>query len=274
MSDAAQQAAPEGHADRVAQAFSRKAAVYDAFGQDHPNLERMRRKVYDHVSAVMPAASRLLEINAGTGLDAVELVRRGFRVHATDLSPGMVSEIAAKIERYELGDRLSAEQASFTDLGGIAGPFDGIVSNSGGLNCIEDLTLVTRQLPRLLGPGGHVTWVIMPRICPWELALTLKDPRVGTRRLRSGGVLANVEGVRFMTYYFSAGEVRRAFGPRFRQVRLEGLSVLTPTADNKTFAAAHPGLYGRLARLDDRLSRVAPFNAWGDFYILTMEYLG
>lgn len=262
------------HAERVAEAFSRKATVYDAFGEEHPNLERMRRKVYDHVTAVMPAGARLLEINAGTGLDGVELVRRGFQVHATDLSPGMVSEIGAKIERYGLGDRLSAQQASFTDLSEVSGRFDGVVSNSGGLNCINDLTLVTRQLPRLLHSGGRVTWVIMPRVCPWELALTVKDPRVGTRRLRPGGVLANVEGVRFMTYYFGAGETRRAFGPRFRQVRLEGLSVMTPTADNKTFAAAHPGLYERLARLDDRLSRVPPFNGWGDFFILTMEYVG
>ncbi len=265
----------QAHYDNVAEAFSRKSAVYDAFGENHANMARMRRKFYNHVSAVMPPGGRLLEINAGTGQDAVALVERGFRVHATDFAPGMIAAIEDKIARFGLADRLTVEALSFTELDRLAqGPFDGLYSNSGGLNCIADLTVVTRQLPRLLRPGARVTWTIMPRLCPWELAVIPKDPRVGTRRLRPGGILAHVEGVRFMTYYFSAGAVRRAFGPRFRRVRQEGLSVFTPTADNKTFAVHHPRLFAGLARLDDALSPHAPFNGWGDFFILTMEFVG
>ena len=261
------------HYDAVAEAFGRKALVYDDFGRDHENLDRMRRKVYDHVSAVMPEGGHLLELNAGTGLDASALVARGFRVHATDLSPGMVAEIRAKIERYGLDGRLTAQQVSFTELDQVeGGPFDGVVSNSGGLNCIDDLTSVTRGLPRVLKPGGRVTFVIMPRVCPWELALVLKDPRVATRRLRPGGVMAHVEGVMFRTYYFSAAETERAFGPDFRRVRREGLSVITPTADNKTFAVNHPSLYKRLVALDDWFSRRPFFNGLGDFFILSMEW--
>lgn len=261
------------HYDAVAEAFGRKALVYDDFGRDHENLDRMRRKVYDHVTAVMPRGGQLLELNAGTGLDASELAARGFRVHATDLSPGMVAEIRAKIDRYDFGGRLTAQQVSFTDLEQVeGGPFDGVVSNSGGLNCIDDLTTVTRDLPRVLKPGGRVTFVIMPRVCPWELALFLKDARVATRRLRPGGVMAHVEGVTFRTFYFSAAETERAFGPDFRRVRLEGLSVLTPTADNKTFAVNHPSLYKRLVTLDDRLSHRRFFSGLGDFFILTMEW--
>jgi len=265
----------ESHYDNVAEAFSRKSTIYDAFGENHANMARMRRKFYDHVAAVMPAGGRLLEINAGTGQDAVELVRRGFRVHATDFAPGMIAAIEEKRARLGLGERLTVEALSFTDLDRLAGgPFDGLISNSGGLNCIADLTAVTRHLPRLLRPGARATVVVMPRICPWELAVIPKDARVGTRRLRPGGILAHVEGVHFMTYYFSAAAVRRAFGPRFRPLRQEGLSVFTPTADNKTFAVNHPRLFDRLVRLDDALAPHWPFNGWGDFFILTMEFLG
>jgi len=265
----------QAHYDNVAEAFSRKSTIYDAFGENHANMARMRAKFYAHMEAVMPPGGHLLEINAGTGQDAVALVERGFRVHATDFAPGMVAAIHEKIARYDLGQRLTVEALSFTDLDRLSlGPFDGLYSNSGGLNCIADLTVVTRQLPRLLQPGARVTWVIMPRICPWELAVIPKDPRVGTRRLRPGGIMAHVEGVHFRTYYFSARTVRRAFGPRFRPVRQEGLSVFTPTADNKTFAVNHPRLFDRLARLDDALAPRLPFNGWGDFFILTMEFLG
>lgn len=263
------------HYINVAEAFSRKAAVYDAFGQNHVNLTRMRRKFYDHIARVMRPGGYLLEINAGTGQDAAELAQRGFHVHATDFAPGMLAQIADKIARYDLGDRLTVQHLSFTELElATGGPFDGLYSNSGGLNCIADLTRVTRRLPDLLRPGARVTWVIMPRVCPWEIAVIPKDPRVGTRRLRRGGVLAHVEGVYFVTHYFSAAAVRRAFGPRFRPVAQEGLSVFTPPADNKTFAVNHPRLYHGLTRLDDHLSGRWPFNGWGDFFILTMEFTG
>lgn len=260
------------HYQNVAEAFSRKSEVYDAFGENHANMARMRQKFYEHIASVMPPGGRLLEINAGTGQDAVELVRRGFRIHATDFAPGMIAAIEEKIARHNLGDRLTVEQRSFTELDGMTtGPFDGVFSNSGGLNCIRDLGAVTRHLPGLLRPGGRVTAVIMPRICPWELAVIPKDLRVGTRRLHRDGVMAHVEGVYFRTWYFPARTAARAFGPRFRRIKLEGLSVFTPTADNKTFAVNHPRLFSTLVRLDDTLSSVPPFNGWGDFYILTME---
>lgn len=261
------------HQQQVAEAFSRKAAVYDRFGHDHVNLTRMRHKVYDHVGALLPPGSHLLELNAGTGLDAIEWVRRGYRVHATDVAPGMVAEIRRKMTTAETHGRLTVQRCSFTALDRVtAGPFDGVVSNFGGLNCIDDLTAVTRHLPALLRPNGLVTWVIMPPICPWEMALVVKNPQVAARRLRPGGVAATVEGVQFKTVYFTPRQVRRAFGPNFRQIKLEGLSVLTPPADNKTFAHRHPRLYRWLVRLDDLLSRWPPCNGWGDFFILTMQY--
>lgn len=262
------------HLAAVAEAFSRKATVYDAFGEGHPNLSRMREKVYAHSQSVVSAGSYLLELNAGTGLDAAALAQRGYRIHATDLAPGMVAQIEAKIERLKLADRLSAQQCSFTALDQVeCGPFDAVISNFGGLNCIADLSEVTGQLPRLLKPGGCVVFTIMPPICLWELARIGRDLRTATRRLHKRGITSRVEGVEFTTHYFTPQQTRRAFGPTFRLIRLEGLSVLTPPADHKSFAHQHPRLYRLLARLDDAVSPWRPFSGWGDFYILSMRYV-
>ncbi len=276
----------------VAEAFSRKAKVYDAFGQDHPNLARMRARVRQHLMRLRPPPARLLELNAGTGADAVYFAQQGYRVLATDISPGMVAEIRAKIEKREsrleiresrleiresgIGDRLSVQQLSFTDLDRLDdGPFDVVFSNMGGLNCIPDLAAVTRHLPGLLAPGGVVTFVIMPPICPWEWTAVLRgDFRTAFRRLKPGGVLANVEGVRFRTWYFTPRQARRAFGPGFRTARLEALSLFTPPADRKHFAHRFPRLYRALAWLDDRLAPRFPFNHWGDFFVLSMRFEG
>jgi ubiquinone/menaquinone biosynthesis C-methylase UbiE len=258
----------------VAEAFSRKAAVYDSFGEAHPNLDRMRQRVYAHIESIVPPGSYLLELNAGTGLDAAALVRRGYRIHATDIAPGMVSEIAAKIDRWNLAESLTVQQCSFAELDQVAaGPFDAVYSNFGGLNCIPyaGLVQVAGSLSRLLRPGGALICVIMPPVCLWELARIAQDFRTATRRLRRS-VPSRVEGVEFTTTYFTPREVRSAFGPSFHAIRLEGLSVLTPPADNKTFALRRPRLYRVLARLDDALAGRWPFRAWGDFFILSMRH--
>lgn len=262
------------HFDAVAEAFSRKSEVYDEFGVDHPNLTRMREKVYARIAASVPPDSHLLELNAGTGLDASALARRGYRIHATDLASGMVAHIREKIELYHLQDRLTTEQISFTLLDQLTNKtrFDAVYSNFGGLNCVDDLTQVTRHLPHVLKRGGYAIWVIMPPICLWELARIPQDFRMATRRLSGQDRRSNVEGVEFVTSYFTPRQVRRSFGTDFRFVSLEGLSVLTPPADNKSFAVRFPRLYSTLATLDDLASRIPLLNQCGDFFILTMRY--
>lgn len=259
----------------AAEGFSRKAGLYDAFGQDHPNLERMRARVRAHVHGLAPAGGRLLELNAGTGGDAAYFAQAGWSVLATDIAPGMLAAIGEKIRAQGLAGRLQVQQHSFTELDRLnAGRFDHVFSNMGGLNCVPDLAAVTRHLPAVLKPGGFATFVIMPRICPWEwLALLRGDTRTAFRRLRPGGVLANVEGVAVPTYYFSSRQAQSAFGAPFRRVRLEHLSLFTPPADHKGFAHRHPRLFRLLTGLDERTARLPLLRGWGDFFILSMQLL-
>ncbi len=265
---------PNDHYQRVAEAFSRKADAYDAFGPDDVNIARMRRKVREHVLRFLRPTDRLLEINAGTGLDAVFFANLGHPVHAIDISPGMLDHLAAKITRDQLQGRLTYQAISFTELDRVErGPFDYLLSNFGGLNCIEDLSLVRRYLPRVLLPGDCLTWVVMPPICPWEVATLLRGRfKLATRRWGRHGTLANVEGVRFKTYYFTPRHVLRVFGADFRLLRLEGLSVFAPPADRLNFPKRFPRLYRWLTHLDDRLAARPPFNQCGDFFILTAQY--
>ncbi len=143
------------HFDRVAAAFSRKAAEYDAFGDDHINLARMRRKVYDHVLRFLQPADRLLELNAGTGIDAAFFARRGHTVHAIDIAPGMLDHLAAKIDQQHLPDRLTYQALSFTEIDRVeGGPYRYLFSNFGGLNCIADLHWSRAICRKILMPGG------------------------------------------------------------------------------------------------------------------------
>ena len=260
--------------ETIAEAFSRTAEKYDSFAKDHPHLTRMRNKVYSHVMRFIPHSSRILELNAGTGTDAVQLAQRSYFVHATDIAPGMLNRLREKVDELRLHDRVTMEVGSFLALEDMQGaPFDAVFSDLGGLNCIADLSPVIRQLPKILKPDGIVTWVLMPHICLWEMAEIFRgNLSLAFRRFSRGSVRASLEGLNFDVYYFSPGQVMQWFGNDFQLLALEGLSVITPTAESKNFARWYPRVYHVLSWLDDKLSPHWPWNGWGDFYILTMRY--
>jgi ubiquinone/menaquinone biosynthesis C-methylase UbiE len=258
----------------ISEAFSRTAEKYDAFAADHPNQARMRNKVYSHLTRLLPPGSHILELNCGTGTDAVEMARRGYSVHATDIAPGMLERLRAKVTDYALDDRITVEERSFLSLGEVPGaPFDAVFSDLGGLNCIADLSPVIRQLPNILKPNGIVTWVLMSHVCLWEIAELLRGHvRLAFRRFSRGPVRSHLEGLHFDVYYFSPGQTIRWFGQDFDLLALEGLSVITPTAESKNFAKRHRLAYRVLSWLDDRLAPYWPWNGWGDFYIVSFAY--
>jgi len=258
----------------ISEAFSRTAQKYDAFSEDHPHLTRMRNKVYAHVERFIPKDARLLELNCGTGIDAVELAKRGYTVHATDNASGMLKQLPEKVAANHVDGKVTFQQCSFTELEKVQGtPFDAIFSDLGGLNCIPDLSPVIQQLPKVLRPGGLVTWVLMPPVCLWELAEIFRGrPRLAFRRFAHNGTRAHLEGLHFTVYYFTLKKVLQWFGNQYDCLSIEGLSVITPTAESKNFAKRYTRLYRTLSWLDDRLAFRFPWRGWGDFFIITMRY--
>jgi ubiquinone/menaquinone biosynthesis C-methylase UbiE len=259
--------------DSIDRGFSAKALVYDDYGADHPVILWARAQVREHLMALVPPGATVLELAAGTGADAAFLAERGYRVHATDLAEGMVAETRRKIAARGLADRMTAQRLSFTELERVTGgPYDLVFSNFGGLNCIPDLTAMTRGLPRLLRPGGFVTLVVMPPLCPWEIGQAVRgDFTTAFRRLHRGGVRARVASAHFTTYYFRPGQVLRALGPGYRRIALRALSLWSPPPYLERFARSHPTLFRRLTKLDERLGRWPLLRAMGDFFILTVQ---
>jgi ubiquinone/menaquinone biosynthesis C-methylase UbiE len=257
----------------IADAFSRTAPRYDAFGMNHPHLDRMRAKVQAHFERFVPPGASVLELNAGTGVDALTLARRGHRVHATDIAPGMLERLRDRVAAQGLQDRVTVQRCSFLDLGAVeGGPYDAVFSNLGGLNCTSDLGPVVAGLSGVLRPGGIVVWVVMPPICLWELATAARGEfGLATRRLRRRGVRAHLEGRHFEVTYFTPREVLVAFGDAYEPLATEGLSVMTPTAESRSLAIRHRTAYAALAWLDDRVASRAPFSGWGDFFIVSLR---
>ena len=262
--------------ENVNKAFTRQSIIYDDYDRENQTLTWMRQQVMEHVLKYMRPNDKILELNSGTGIDAEFFANKGFTIHCTDLSDGMIEQLRKKFSSGNFSDRITVQQCSFTELDKIGEKkFDFIFSNFGGLNCIPDLKESTRFYPSLLNKNGRVCLVILPPICPWEIIQLFRGKfKYAFRRLKRKGILANVEGIKFETYYFSANTVMRALGKNFKLLKLESLALFTPIPQMEKIPKKFPWLARLLNKMDEKISGIFPFNRIGDHIIVTAEYTG
>lgn len=262
--------------DSVNTAFSRQSTFYDEYDKSNPTLRWMRKQVMNHAIKFLRLNDKILELNSGTGIDAEFFASRGHTVHCTDLSDGMIEQMKTKFSSKGYHNKITVQQCSFTELDKIGdNKFDFIFSNFGGLNCISDLRQVTKFFPQLLNKGGRVCLVILPPVCPWEIIQLFRGKfSLAFRRFHKEGVLANVEDIKFRTYYFSKKDIMKALGKDYKLIKVESLALFTPIPQMEKIPKKFPRLARTLNRIDEILSGIYPFNRIGDHIILTSEYIG
>lgn len=265
-----------GQLEQVNLAFGKQSAEYDNYDRNNTILTWMRSRVRTHVLSLLEPGSSILEINGGSGLDAVFFAKKGHFIVTTDLSEMMVSEMQKKIEDENLADRVTAKQLSYTELNKISNQkFDLIFSNFGGLNCVSDLNSVTSHFPSLLKKGGRICLVIMPPVCPGEIVQVFRgNSALAFRRFKKNGAESYVEGIKFKTYYFGLGSIITSLEERFEKISSIGLGVFTPIPQMERFQLQFPRILNLLIRLDNLLSSIFPFNRMGDHIIVSAKFKG
>jgi ubiquinone/menaquinone biosynthesis C-methylase UbiE len=256
-------------------AFSKQSAMFDQLYSSNVIIQYKRRRVREHVSHYLEPNSRVLELNAGTGEDAIWFAERGHTVHATDISRGMQEKLAEKVKQANFESKISTEVCSFTELDQLhyRGPYDLIFSNFAGLNCTGELGKVLRSFSSLLRPGGIVTLVILPRFCLWETMMLVKGEfRTAFRRFFSRkGVKANVEGEQFICWYYNPSYVIRNIEDEYDLLSVEGLCTMVPPSYLENFAAKRPALFKWLKEKEDRWKSRWPWKNIGDYYIISFR---
>ena len=213
-------------------AFSKQSGIFDEIYSSNIIIQYKRQRVRDHLQLFLKPGSKILELNAGTGDDAVWLAEHGHVVHATDISKGMQEKLVEKIRQNRLEAQVTHELCSFTELNQLKnkGPYDLIFSNFAGLNCTGELDKVLHSFSLLLKPHGIVTLVILPKFCLWEALLFLKgDFKTAFRRFFSSkGVKAHIEGEYFTCWYYNPSYVSRHMKNSYEVFSVEGLCTLVP----------------------------------------------
>ena len=256
------------------------ASPFDAMASDYDNSfsrstigKYLRAAVWGRLDAAFNPGERVLELNCGTGEDALHLARRGVSVLATDNSPRMLAATRAKVDRAGLGHAVKVAPLAIEDLAlgrvHLPGPFDGVVSSFGGLNCVDDLAGVARGLAAVVRPGGRAVLGVMGPAVPWEWGWYLAHGQPGKafRRFRRGGSEWRGLNVR----YPAPGSVRRAFAPHFAQRRLAALGALVAPSYAEGWAARHPRLLAALSRWERRIETFPPLPWLADHFLIEFE---
>lgn len=260
--------------ENVNAAFSKQSPVFDSIDESNELILWIRDRVHREVLSYIPPQAHLLELNCGTGIDAFFFAQQGIRVMATDNAEGMLHELEKKVSAAQMQDRLTLQRCSFNELEQLGNDvqYDYIFSNFGGLNCTDQLGKVLKDIDRLLKPGGRFTLVIMPKICLWEMAMVFKGYfKTAFRRLKPGGTKAKVEGLYFHCYYYNPGFILNELKKSFRLLSLKGLSISVPPPFIEHFVVKYPRLFKKLEHLENKIWDKAPFNRWGDHFMITME---
>ena len=267
-------------------AFDDLAADYDDTFTERAVGRLLRAAVWRRLDANFRPGDHVLELNCGTGADAVYLAQRGVRVLATDISAAMLDATRGKVMRAGVSDLVSVARVDIeqlaaqkppahgarADLAPLAAAFDGTLSNFGGLNCVADLTGVGRAIAALLRPGAHALLCVMGPLTPWEWAWYVRRGQVNKafRRLRRAGVAWHGLTIR----YPSIHALRQALAPAFALARVSAIGALLPPSYAEPWAAQHPRALAWLDRAERRLETVWPLPWLADHYLAEFVRVG
>ncbi|WP_055443818.1 class I SAM-dependent methyltransferase [Lacinutrix himadriensis] len=170
-----------------------------------------RKRVFTYVNPLLKTARklRILELNCGTGVDAIHFSKSGHSVIATDISEGMITVAKAKKHTenvvFQVQDINTIRNTSFEQK------FDLIFSNFGGLNCLAKTQLeqFLKTANQLLAPNGKLILVIMPKKCLWEkIYFSAKGQfKKANRRNTDQSLAVPVDGVTVKTWYYNPKEI-------------------------------------------------------------------
>lgn len=251
-----------------AHAFDELARTYDATFTDTAVGRTLRDMVWARLDRLFAPGTTVLELGCGTGEDAVRLASRGIRVVATDASAQMIQIARDKAARRKLPHPVDFQCQSMEWLGDFpgTGPFDGVLSNFGAINCVRDVPGLIRALAPRLRPGGRLLWVVMGRHVWWEWAWYLfqGQGRKAWRRLQRDGVPWRGLTISYPTPRELASRLR----PYFTVDRVSALGFVIPPSYAAGWLNRSPRLLDAITRLEMQAQRIEAAASWSDHYII------
>jgi SAM-dependent methyltransferase len=234
-----------------------------------------REAIWREIAKVFTAGQRILELNCGTGIDAVFLANRGVRILACDIAPRMIELAQRRANSTQTNEQidfrvLATENIESLDKEGL---FDGAFSNFSGLNCVDDLPAVAQKLARLLRPGARLVLCMIGRFVPWEIAWYMAhgNPHRAFLRFKKVTVGRIGKDAVVSVRYPSVRKLASIFSPGFRIKKRQGIGITLPPSYLEYLAQKFPLVLNHLANFDRRIGCLPLMRSMGDCVLLQFE---
>ncbi len=260
--------------------FDILAATYDADFTQSQIGKLQRKRVWNFLNTVLQTYDRplrILEINCGTGEDALRLAAQGHTVIATDASEGMIEKAQQKLAASKISsDQIEFIQCSFNELKQILKneKFDLVFSNFGGINCIgkTEVTKLNSSLFSIVKPDGYLFLTVMSRFCLWEIFYYLLKGKLGTAFRRQKKIIHfNMNGSSMPVFYYSPHALKKLFQPNFKLAEIYPVGLFIPPSYlEKQFLNRRHWL-NRLNSYEERLGKYSMFSSLADHYCIILK---
>lgn len=236
-------------------------------------IQRMHVSLREAVAAELPVGARLIDLGCGTGLDAQAFAQRGYRVMAIDGASTMVAPAHQRAQAVGLEARLQVIPVGIQHIDQLSGEFDGIYSNFGSLNHIEDLPAVAIECARLLRSDGCLVFSVIGRMCPWEMNEDTRRGRLmqASMRFACGAAALRVSGQMVRIRRYLPREFYRVFEAYFSLAYYRPLSVFLPPPYLVGLYQCYPMLVQSLGWLDDLITTWPLLRDMGDYFLIVMR---
>lgn len=258
-------------------AFDATALGYDNEFTYTQTGKYQRMQVWKHLLALEISSKKILEMNCGTGEDAMILAKKGAIVTATDISKEMLAvstqkAIKAGINNINFTQWDLNEGFPFT----LSEKFDIGFSNFGGWNCLSEKGIETlgEKLYKILAKDGQLCLVIMPSFCIWETCYFLLKGNLSSalRRRNKQGVFARLnENQTVLTYYYSPTTIKKYLSPYFSVEKIRPISFFIPPSYLDNFCKKIPFLLPSLFFLEKCVAWIPVLAYFSDHYLIVLR---
>ena len=258
-------------------AFDSIAPGYDDLFTRSMIGRAQRGAVWEVLFDVFEEGSQILELNCGTGEDALFLARHDMSVVACDGSEGMIRTAQKRLQEEDPDAPIDFKLLPTEHLAQLhpGTLFDGALSNFSGLNCVLDFNQAAHDLASLVTPHAPVLICLSTRFCLVETLWFLLHGSFRKAFRRTPGVAnAKVSGYMVKVHYPTLRQVKESFSPWFRLRSCTGIGVTVPPSYLEPTMRKYPRLLGLLSSIDKHISRLPLLRIMGDHMLLHFEREG
>lgn len=261
----------------TAEAFNNAAKGYDHdFTFSSVGIEQRKRVLHYYKKYLPPSPSAILELNCGTGEDAMFLASKGYSITSTDVSEKMI-EIA---ERKKAGSEIVSPDFKVLDMVEIStiigeNNYQSVVSNFGGVNCIDpnEINDMSKNLATGLSKGNKVILVVMGTGCLWDKLYYFfkKGYKVAKSRRRNSPIEVPVENQLVKTWFYKPSELVNLFKSDFDKIHLHPIGLFIPPSYLNNWFKNKKFILSVLVLLEKFFSYAGFMANRADHYILVLQ---